>query len=220
MDNPGEALRAAAAVGPYFVWTPWSPDAGWRPIADLADPAVAAERVAAARQTLITMFALPDAAVPDRVVASVTFLGLASRLLSPALAAHALTGVFPVADLWWQPTAGGPWPIAYRAARAGAPGLTAVEPVLATFRAAFALSPKVLWGNVASALAGAAGMLPAGEPRTRAYGIVGDLLAGPPLRGMARLAPGGVLTRNNCCLYYRIPGGGICGDCVLARPAR
>ncbi|TDD91462.1 hypothetical protein E1293_02390 [Actinomadura darangshiensis] len=23
--------------------------------------------------------------------------------------------------------------------------------------------------------------------------------------------------RNNCCLYYRVPGGGMCGDCGLAR---
>jgi len=22
--------------------------------------------------------------------------------------------------------------------------------------------------------------------------------------------------RASCCLFYRIPGGGLCGDCVLA----
>jgi iron complex transport system ATP-binding protein len=21
--------------------------------------------------------------------------------------------------------------------------------------------------------------------------------------------------RTSCCLYYRVPGGGLCGDCVL-----
>jgi ferric iron reductase protein FhuF len=21
--------------------------------------------------------------------------------------------------------------------------------------------------------------------------------------------------RNSCCLYYRLPDGGLCGDCVL-----
>ncbi len=26
--------------------------------------------------------------------------------------------------------------------------------------------------------------------------------------------------RRSCCLYYRVPGGGICGDCVLRRPVR
>ncbi|TDC62491.1 hypothetical protein E1200_25580, partial [Actinomadura sp. GC306] len=22
--------------------------------------------------------------------------------------------------------------------------------------------------------------------------------------------------RSNCCLYYRVPGGGMCGDCGLS----
>lgn len=37
-----------------------------------------------------------------------------------------------------------------------------------------------------------------------------------------RLAPTGTLTgsafrRRSCCLYYRVPGGGICGDCCFTR---
>ncbi|MGH3410268.1 MAG: (2Fe-2S)-binding protein [Streptosporangiaceae bacterium] len=24
--------------------------------------------------------------------------------------------------------------------------------------------------------------------------------------------------RHSCCLYYRLPGGGLCGDCALAAP--
>ncbi|MEU7551440.1 (2Fe-2S)-binding protein [Streptomyces sp. NPDC044571] len=23
--------------------------------------------------------------------------------------------------------------------------------------------------------------------------------------------------RRSCCLYYKVPGGGFCGDCVLRR---
>ncbi|MFD2121439.1 (2Fe-2S)-binding protein [Streptomyces cirratus] len=26
---------------------------------------------------------------------------------------------------------------------------------------------------------------------------------------------GVAFTRRSCCLYYRVPGGGLCGDCVL-----
>ena len=26
---------------------------------------------------------------------------------------------------------------------------------------------------------------------------------------------GPAFTRRTCCLYYRLPGGGLCGDCVL-----
>jgi ferric iron reductase protein FhuF len=24
--------------------------------------------------------------------------------------------------------------------------------------------------------------------------------------------------RQSCCLYYRLPGGGLCGDCCFQRP--
>jgi hypothetical protein len=217
--SPDEALGAAAAVGPYFVWEPWSAGAGWRPLAELTDPDVVAERVEAARQALIGMFGLAEDVVPTRVIASVTFLGLASRLTSPALGALVLGGMLPAAELWWKPVAGGPWPIAYRGARPGESLLAPVAPVLETFRARFALSPKVLWGNVASALAGAAGMLP---DTKRAFEAVAASLEEPPLAGMGRLLrpERGGFVRNNCCLYYRIPGGGTCGDCVLtAAPA-
>jgi hypothetical protein len=220
--TPDEALRAAAAVGPYFVWEPWSAGAGWRPLAELTDPEVVAERVLAARGALVTMFGLDEDAVPPRVIASITFLGLASRLLSPALGAQVLGGVLPAAELWWKPVAGGPWPIAYRDAVAGEALLAPVPPVLAAFQERFALSPQVLWGNVASALAGAAGLLPDAE---RAFAVVAAELAEPPLAGMGSLVRPDpryarqFLVRRNCCLYYRIPGGGFCGDCVLTPPA-
>jgi FhuF 2Fe-2S C-terminal domain len=216
--TPAEALTAAAAVGPYFVWEPWTDADGWRPVAELADRDVVADRVDAARTALITMFGLAEEDVPARVIASVTFLGLASRLLSPALGAQVLGGVLPAAELWWKPVPGGPWPFAYRDAVAGESLLAPVPPVLAAFQDRFALSPQVLWGNVASALAGAAGLLPDPE---RAFAVVAEALAGPPLAGMAELVRPDprharrFLVRNNCCLYYRIPGGGYCGDCVL-----
>lgn len=242
-----EALRAAAAVGPYFTWEPWSADPDWRPLAALTDGDVLAERVAAARTALIGMFGLPEDDVPERVIASVTFLGLASRLLSPPLGAVALAGRLPVPrpdQLWWRPAPGGPWPIAYAADlaiaapaaadRAAADGAAAgdfvtglvdglVAPVLRAFRDRFVLSPQVLWGNVASALAGAAGLLAGQRPdRAEAAGrLVERILEIPPLAGTGTLVrpdPANArrfLVRHNCCLYYRIPGGGTCGDCVL-----
>ena len=86
-----DSLRVAAEVGPYFVWEPWVDGAGWRPLAELTRPDVVAERVAAARAAMIGMFGMAEDDVPVRVIASVTFLGLASRILSPPLAAHAGT---------------------------------------------------------------------------------------------------------------------------------
>jgi len=98
-----------------------------------------------------------------------------------------------------------------------------VEPVLEAFRNRFAVSPQVLWGNVASALGGAAGMIADTSPAHAeiSAAIVEQTLAIPPLRGTATLTrpdPSRArwfLVRRNCCLYYRIPGGGTCGDCVL-----
>ena len=43
----------------------------------------------------------------------------------------------------------------------------------------------------------------------------------PPLAGLGEFVeepshPTGVgFARRTCCLFYRVPGGGTCGDCVL-----
>jgi ferric iron reductase protein FhuF len=242
------ALVTAAQIGPFFSWEPWSPDAGWLPWSSLADGDVLAERVRVARDTLIGMFGLAADDVPVRVVASVTFLGYASRVVSPLLGAAVAGGELPAPrpdELWWRPVPGGPLPVAYGGmqaqpctrmdvtALAGAVAEVAVAalltPLAEAFRDRFALSPKVLWGNVASALAGAAGMIAdrtAGNaaPAEQAAGVVGAMLRMAPLAGMGTLMqpvperPRRFLVRNNCCLYYRIPGGGTCGDCVLTPP--
>lgn len=240
------ALTAAATIGPYFAWDRWSDDGGWRPFDELLTDDVAAERVDAARALLCATFGLAADVVPVRVVASMTFLGVVSRLLSPALGAAVIGGALPLAgrrDLWWRPVAGGPWPIAYGGDRAlPCAGRTAdavadalVDGVVAgpvtalydVFRRRFRLSPHVLWGNVASALAGAAGVLADARPAhaERAGAVVAHTLTVPPLAGTATLVrpdparPRRFLVRRNCCLYYRVPGGGTCGDCVLTPQA-
>ncbi|WP_203787365.1 hypothetical protein, partial [Paractinoplanes rishiriensis] len=173
-----QALRIAAGLGPYFTWDPWDGAADWQPLTTLSDPEVLAERVAIARQALLRMSGLPPEAIPERVVASIVFLGLASRLLSPLLAAASIAGALPAPtpeSMWWRPAESGPIPIAVRDQpapgcaerdaetiaddinRSAVHGL--VEPVLTAVRARFAVSPQVLWGNVASALGGAASMI-------------------------------------------------------------
>ncbi|MCM4076105.1 (2Fe-2S)-binding protein [Paractinoplanes hotanensis] len=232
--DAGPALRAAARLGPYFAWQPLDAEPGWRPFGELLDPAVVAERVEAGRRVLLRMSGLRRDEIGERVVASTIFLGLASRLVSPVLAAAALTGLVPLADpgrLWWRPVESGPMPIAYDglgAAAGSGHDRTAIDqlvrPMLEVFRHRFVLSPQVLWGNVASALGGAVGMIAGNAPgraAERAATIVTGLLAEPPLAGMATLhrpdphRARWFLVRDNCCLYYRIPGGGTCGDCVL-----
>jgi ferric iron reductase protein FhuF len=241
--EPGEgdaatALAAAARLGAYFTWEPWVPGVAWRPLPELLDGDVAAGRVEAARTVLAGLAGVAPEAVELRAAASITFLGLAARLLSPPLAALVLADVLPVPrppELWWRDTVGGPLPVAYRdvAARPGgsAPAdrylsaivIDLVGPLLDAYRVRFALSPRVLWGNVASALAGAAGMLAGHAPDhgDRLHGIVRQVLATGPLASTGtyvRADPDsgrGFLVRRSCCLYYRIPGGGLCADCVL-----
>jgi len=97
------------------------------------------------------------------------------------------------------------------------------DPVAEAFRTLFRLSPLVLRGNIASALAGAAGMLARSFPdRAETAGqLTARILALGPLRGTGEFVqpdasqPQRFLVRRSCCLYYRVPGGGTCGDCVL-----
>jgi hypothetical protein len=241
------ALVAAAGAGPYFSVEPWTAVAGWRPLSLLlSDPAAASERVEHARRVLAAAAGIAPGEVDERVAASIVFLGLASRLVSPSLGAAVVGGVVPdltVADLWWRPVEGGPWPLAARPAGGLPVGeLTTGEqlsqaaaalsercvqgiagPVAAAFRTTFRLSARVLWGNVASALAGAAGMLAeAFPPRAEAAGrLTAQILARGPLRGTGELVQPDpararrFLVRRSCCLLYRVPGYGTCGDCVL-----
>lgn len=104
-------------------------------------------------------------------------------------------------------------------------------PLLRATRAVTPVAEALLLGNAASALAGTLRVLTgwcrsAGRPRAadRALALTRALLADPALRGTGTLAEepdrGGCppFRRRSCCLYYRVPGGGLCGDCVFDRP--
>ena len=214
------------------------------------DPAALSERVGYARGVLAIRAGIASGAVEERVAASVVFGGLVSRLVSPQLGAAVLGGVVPdltVADLWWRLAEDGPWRLAAGpadgtevgdlaegeqvryAARLMAERTRAVtSPVTAAFAGSFRLSGQVLRGNVASALAGAAAVL-AGSCQARAqaaYRLTAQILALEPWRGtgeFARSGPGGSrlqFVRHSCCLLYRVPGAGTCGDCVLTAGRR
>jgi FhuF 2Fe-2S C-terminal domain len=241
------AMEVAGSVGPFFVVEPRGVDGGWRRLDELVTaPALLVERVGVARAAIATRAGLPVASVEPRVAASIVFLGVSARLVSPALAATVLSGVIPrwtVTGLWWRPVPGGPWPLAagthpgpagWRCDLqvAGGPDAAArwwaqtvltgvVMPVLDAFEERFRVSRKVLLGNVASGLAGAVGMLAVARPAyaEAGAGLVGRILEHEPLRGTGELLrPSGtrpLFVRRSCCLFYRVPGAGTCGDCVL-----
>ncbi|MFC1418473.1 (2Fe-2S)-binding protein [Streptacidiphilus cavernicola] len=246
-------VERVAALGPFFGFGT-HPDGArpalpWRPMAELAeDPAVLRERAEAVRGYLAAGAGRRPEALELRVGASVAQLGLAARLLSPAVGFAALHGGALVAgldELWWQPVLGGGFPLslperavadALRGADQGpalvgaALGAGLLEgPVRAVLEAAAGLSVsrRVLWGNVASAVNGAAAALAATAPgpvAARGRALAGVLLRQPALRDAALSGPGG-FRRRSCCLIYRAAGdpagpASLCGDCVLAgRPA-
>ncbi|MFJ8079369.1 (2Fe-2S)-binding protein [Streptomyces sp. NPDC096205] len=174
-----------------------------------------------------------------RIAASVAHLGLAARLWSIALGCAVRYGRLPDLDprlLHWDPDASAPdelWlaelrpgPPADAAALADAVLLGHLEPLAAALRAEHRLAPGLLRGNAASALAGAAREVDRwaraeGSPATgeRARALAAELLGHPLLAGTGTLT-GTSFRRRSCCLYYRLPGGGVCGDCCFTTPPR
>ncbi|UUS34127.1 (2Fe-2S)-binding protein [Streptomyces changanensis] len=171
-----------------------------------------------------------------RVAASIAQLGLAARLWSVTLGSAALYGVVPdvtPASLHWDPARSTPEDLwwAGTATRPGTPAALRevvqdghLVPLGEALRAAGPVSARLLWGNAGSALGGAVRELTGwarrhGRPEVagRAAELAAGLLDHPDLGGVL---DGPALRRRTCCLYYRCPGGGLCGDCVFDRPPR
>jgi len=229
-------LTDLAALGPYFavdVHRPGSPvRPPWQPLGELTgSPGALAGRIGEVRERLATAAGCPAAAVEFRVAASIAQLGLCARLLSPALGAAAAGRALSVeiAQARWVPALGGPFRLSLaEEAIAAEPGAAATAallggPVAQIVRAveAMAVSPRVLWGNVASAVNGAATMIAAARPDLagRAAEAAAALLGYPDLAGTYQGRPLEGFRRRNCCLIYRLSPErpAYCGDCVLGR---
>ena len=224
------ALAEASAIGDFFALVPDHSGPGWLRLDALLDPVVLEARVAMTTVAIAGMARLEPTAIQPRVAASTVSLGMFARVLAPPFGALVATGVLPevsLESLWWQPVLGGAVPLSLDPVPGGRPGMNAAAafddvvlsqvmlPLVAAFRRA-GVSSVVLLGNVASALGGAARMIGLARPEVAeaAWSLVGELLARPTLAGTARLEAAS-LQRNSCCLFYRVPGGGYCGDCIL-----
>jgi hypothetical protein len=175
------------------------------------DDAVLGVRVESVRAVLAR-----DHEIPVRIAASVTQLGLVARLVSLAIGLTAVTGDTPdltLADTWWQPEVGGAFPVSLAGPRAGTLGGLLRGPVAGIGRGTqrFGVSDRIVLGNVASAINGAATV--AGAP-----GLGRELLADPLLRNTFTHVDGR-FRRLSCCLIYQAGVAGqprsLCGDCVL-----
>ncbi|MFI6335863.1 (2Fe-2S)-binding protein [Streptomyces sp. NPDC050535] len=167
-----------------------------------------------------------------RVAVSVAHQALAARLWSVSLGAAALYGQVPDLDprlLHWDPDSAAPddlWLSEVRPLPVEAIGEIVraghLKPLAAALRSRHRVSTGLLWGNAGSALAGAVRQLDGwarangrAEVGHRARALAAELLAHPDLS--ATLDPV-TFRRRTCCLYYRVPGGGLCGDCCFTRP--
>lgn len=209
-------LADISSYGGFFALTVGGDPTGWRPVgtcyadgfADLVD--VTAARYRASER---------------RIGTSLVHLGHAARLWSPVLACVLAHGVLPDltalqradhrADLRLPAPVGEPATadpeLLYR---------VVVGDQMERFAAGLDvnLASGLLYGNIASALVGTSRMLLAARPDLRAS--INELTAA--LLDVKDLAETGVITsrdlsfrRTSCCLYYRLPGGGKCGDCGL-----
>ncbi|RII20315.1 hypothetical protein DSC45_03745 [Streptomyces sp. YIM 130001] len=219
-------------VGGFFALRTGAPPRGALPLAEVyaGEGAALGHRVG----KVVARLRAPEV----RVGVSVAQLGLAARLCSVAVGGAALFCAVPDLDprrLYWDPDGTSPddlWidrvdPLPVdRIAEVLWEGHLA--PLSAVLTRHYRIAPGLLRGNAGSALAGSVRELEtwagkAGRPEVAAGGreAAEALLVHPGLRAEGPLpAPGARHRRRSCCLYYRCPGGGLCGDCCFDAPPR
>ncbi|GAA1885787.1 (2Fe-2S)-binding protein [Streptomyces durmitorensis] len=225
-------LTALGSVGGFFALRAGAPPSGVQ-VASLArvyagDDGPLAFRV----DKVAARLGAPD----TRVAVSVAQLGLAARLWSVTLGSAALHGEVPDLDpelLHWDADGTSPddlWLRELTTRPADAASIRDVvqhghlAPLADALRARYRISAALLWGNAGSALAGAARELDTWARRNgrtdvgeRARALAAELFDHPDLRSTGTLR-GTAFRRRSCCLYYRCPDGGVCGDCCFDRP--
>ncbi|RFU83233.1 ferric iron reductase [Streptomyces triticagri] len=226
-------LGQLGSVGGFFALRAGAPPAGAVPLAR-AYAADGASALAHRVDKVVARLRAPEV----RIGVSVAQLGLAARLCSVAVGGAALFGAVPDLDperLHWDPDGTSPddlWIDRVEPLPVGRIAEVLVEGHLAPLAAAltrrYRIAPGLLRGNAGSALAGSVRELEtwaaeAGRPEAAARGRAAaeELFADPGLQAAGPLPePGARHRRRSCCLYYRCPGGGLCGDCCFETAPR
>jgi hypothetical protein len=186
------------------------------------------------RQVRSALAATADVAadhVEFRVAASVGQLGLVARLFCPAFGAALLDCRLDLSLARWQPVVGGVIPLLLPRSAVHPDSGTRLIPsldeeirLLVERTAAMSVSAIVLWGNVASVVAGAVRTVAAARPdlAARATDLGAEILSQPNLVDTFLGSPGQEFRRRSCCLIYRVTPATVarsdrayCGDCIL-----
>ncbi|QUR69664.1 (2Fe-2S)-binding protein [Mycobacterium spongiae] len=212
-------LSEISSYGGFFALAVGGDATGWHPVG---------QSYATGHADLIEATAARYRTTELRVRASLVHLGHAARLWSPVLACALGHGVIPdLSDL--QRADDGaqlrlPEPVG-EPVEADSPIADLLyrvvvqqhlEPLAAGLRVK--LAPGLLYGNIASALVGSSKALLAARPDLRQpiATTTSSLLGTGRLTGSGTITGADLgFTRNSCCLFYRLPGAGKCGDCPL-----
>lgn len=228
-----EVLATLAELGGFFAWQ--ADPSGLVPLRKALQHSALGARFAGLRAGLASASGLPAEQTDPRVAVSAVQIGLVSRLWSVSLASAAVHGWVPdlsadavlIGGAYRNPVpmaSAGPargrlvtGPHEAAAALGDLVLRGAVAAVTEACQQQGRTSRQVLVSNTASALVAAAGVLGSRRPdvAAAAHRIAGEVLRDPVLAAAGEMV-NGAFRRHGCCLYYRLPGHGLCGDCVLA----
>jgi iron complex transport system ATP-binding protein len=216
------ALAELSDVSGYFALATGAIDDGWRPVGQLYDDSALLGEIVDRVKVRIHV-------TEQRVAASTFYLGFAARLWSIGLgmvAGYQMLVDLAPEQLLFRGTDGQialhlEHPVVARcddlpAALADMVLDTHLGPLAAALRRLGPTSGHLLQGNAASALLGAAEVFDRDRATTSGWELARKICAGQRLRGAVVFAETGY-RRTSCCLYYRTPHGGLCGDCALTR---
>jgi iron complex transport system ATP-binding protein len=216
-------LAKISEINGYFAVGTGPVDTGWQSVQELYTDLELLDGIVEGVQTRM-------GAAERRVAASTFFLGFAARLWSigvGAVVGHRLLPELAADELLFREVDGQTElhierPVGWQG--------DDLEPLLAdmvldahlaplteALRRLVPISRELLRGNAASALLGAARVYD-GYRGTSAPGpawqLARSLFADEKLNGTVRFSEASY-RRTSCCLYYRAPAGGLCGDCVF-----
>jgi hypothetical protein len=214
-------VLGAGVLGPFFRLELQPAGSGWQPAEHFCRDGLASALISTADQL---------GTGETRVAASILQLGLAARLWSPLLGAGLMHGVIP--DLSALQVMSGPpvrmglAEVSGWQARSVAELAQLIAPAVSARLGAFAaalpvrLPAGLLRGNSGSAMAGALGVIARERPDLAdgAEALGRELIGTTELAGTGEFTAGLAFRRRSCCLYYRVPGGGLCGDCCHDLP--